>query len=259
MKNAADMALAEFKNPNIQLLVKDDGGTPQGAQAGAQQAINEGAEIIIGPLFAEAVRAVGAGRAPARHSGDRVLDRRQRRLARRLSAELPAGDRRQAHRRIRRLARQALVRGDAAGQRLWRGGGGRVPAGGGAPRRPRPGAGEISARSEQDGRAGHGAWRRRRPTSIAIFIPDGADAVPQVVQALAADRRQPEARATARHRPVGRSAHLLDAGARRRLVSRRPIRAASAISRRATAPASARTRCARRRSPTTRWRWSPRW
>ena len=58
MKNAADMALAEFKNPNIQLLVKDDGGTPQGAQAAAQQAIGEGAEIIIGPLFAE-VRARG--------------------------------------------------------------------------------------------------------------------------------------------------------------------------------------------------------
>jgi ABC-type branched-subunit amino acid transport system substrate-binding protein len=59
MKNAADLALAEFKNPNIQLLVKDDGGTPQGAQTAAQQAISEGAEIIIGPLFAEAVRAVG--------------------------------------------------------------------------------------------------------------------------------------------------------------------------------------------------------
>src|SRR5664279_4482880 len=40
MKNAADMALAEFKNPNIQLLVKDDGGTPQGAQAAAQQALS---------------------------------------------------------------------------------------------------------------------------------------------------------------------------------------------------------------------------
>src|SRR5215467_12026000 len=36
MKNAAEMALAEFKSPNVQLLVKDDGGTPQGAQAGAQ-------------------------------------------------------------------------------------------------------------------------------------------------------------------------------------------------------------------------------
>ncbi|HEY7997552.1 MAG TPA: penicillin-binding protein activator, partial [Pseudolabrys sp.] len=59
MKNASEMAIAEFKNPNIQLLVKDDGGTPQGAQAAAQQAIAEGAEIIVGPLFAEAVRAVG--------------------------------------------------------------------------------------------------------------------------------------------------------------------------------------------------------
>ena len=60
MKNAAEMALAEFKEPNIQLLVKDDGGTPQGAQLGAQQAIDEGAQIIIGPLFAQSVSAVGA-------------------------------------------------------------------------------------------------------------------------------------------------------------------------------------------------------
>ena len=59
MKNAAEMALAEFKNPDIQLLVKDDGGTPQGAQLGAQQALDEGAQIIIGPLFAQAVSTVG--------------------------------------------------------------------------------------------------------------------------------------------------------------------------------------------------------
>ncbi len=59
MKNAAQMALDEFKNPNIQLLVKDDAGNPQSAQAGAQQAMSEGAEIIVGPLFAQAVRAVG--------------------------------------------------------------------------------------------------------------------------------------------------------------------------------------------------------
>src|SRR5215475_7147137 len=59
MRNAAEMALAEFKSSNIQLLVKDDGGTLQGAQAGAQQAISEGAEIIIGPLFAQSVSAVG--------------------------------------------------------------------------------------------------------------------------------------------------------------------------------------------------------
>lgn len=55
MKNAAEMALAEFQNPNIQLLVKDDAGSPQGAQQGAQQALDEGAEIILGPLFAQSV------------------------------------------------------------------------------------------------------------------------------------------------------------------------------------------------------------
>jgi ABC-type branched-subunit amino acid transport system substrate-binding protein len=57
MKNAAEMALAEFQNPNIQLLIKDDGGNPQGAQQGTQQALDEGAEIILGPLFAASVPA----------------------------------------------------------------------------------------------------------------------------------------------------------------------------------------------------------
>jgi ABC-type branched-subunit amino acid transport system substrate-binding protein len=57
MKNAAEMALAEFQNPNVQLLIKDDGGNPQGAQQGTQQALAEGAEIILGPLFAASVPA----------------------------------------------------------------------------------------------------------------------------------------------------------------------------------------------------------
>jgi ABC-type branched-subunit amino acid transport system substrate-binding protein len=55
MKNAAEMALAEFQNPNVQLLIKDDGGSPQGASQGTQQALAEGAEIILGPLFALSV------------------------------------------------------------------------------------------------------------------------------------------------------------------------------------------------------------
>src|SRR6478735_4427607 len=57
MKNAAEMALAEFQNPNIQLLIKDDGGSPQGAQQVTQQALAEGVEIILGPLFAASVPA----------------------------------------------------------------------------------------------------------------------------------------------------------------------------------------------------------
>src|SRR6202000_1455752 len=36
-------------------LIKDDAGSPQGAQAAAQQAVDEGAEIILGPLFASSV------------------------------------------------------------------------------------------------------------------------------------------------------------------------------------------------------------
>ena len=59
MKNAAELALADFSNPNIQLIVKDDGGTPQGARAAAQAALQEGAEIVLGPLFSGSVAAAG--------------------------------------------------------------------------------------------------------------------------------------------------------------------------------------------------------
>ena len=58
MRNAAEMAFAEF-NANIQLLVKDDAGTADGARLAAEQAINERAEIIVGPLFAQSVGVVG--------------------------------------------------------------------------------------------------------------------------------------------------------------------------------------------------------
>ena len=59
MRNAAEMAIAEFNNPDIQLLVKDDGGTADSARLGAQQALDDGAEIILGPLFAQSVSFVG--------------------------------------------------------------------------------------------------------------------------------------------------------------------------------------------------------
>ena len=55
MKQAAEMALFEADNPAIQLIAKDDGGTAAGAMAAADAAIAEGAEIILGPLFAKSV------------------------------------------------------------------------------------------------------------------------------------------------------------------------------------------------------------
>jgi len=57
MRNAAELALSEFSNPNLQLLIKDDAGSAPGAQQATQQAITEGAEIILGPLFAHSVGA----------------------------------------------------------------------------------------------------------------------------------------------------------------------------------------------------------
>lgn len=59
LKNAAEMALAEFPNADLTLLVKDDRGTPEGARAAAQEALSEGAELIVGPLFAPSVQAAG--------------------------------------------------------------------------------------------------------------------------------------------------------------------------------------------------------
>ena len=57
MKQAAELALFEADNPNIELIAKDTKGTPQGASLAASAAIQEGAEIVLGPLFATSVRA----------------------------------------------------------------------------------------------------------------------------------------------------------------------------------------------------------
>ena len=57
MKQAAEMALFDANNPATQLIVKDDKGTPEGAQGAAEEAVKEGAEIILGPMFAKSVTA----------------------------------------------------------------------------------------------------------------------------------------------------------------------------------------------------------
>ena len=64
-KNAAALALKDFKNANIQVMVKDDLGTPEGASAAASEALSQGAELILGPLFARSVAAVSAVARPA--------------------------------------------------------------------------------------------------------------------------------------------------------------------------------------------------
>ena len=185
MKNAAEMALAEFKSPNIQLLVKDDGGTPQGAQNGAQQAISEGAEIIIGPLFAQSVSAVGQV-ARARNipviafSTDASVAGRGVYLL----SFLPETD-------VRRIVDFAISRGKRSfAAMLPDNAYGTVVEAAFQQEVSRRG-GRVLALEKYPLDANRMADAARRVAQAAnqvdsIFIPDGADAVPQVVQALAA-------------------------------------------------------------------------
>jgi ABC-type branched-subunit amino acid transport system substrate-binding protein len=187
MKNAAELALAEFKEPNVALLVKDDAGTPQGAQAAAQQAIGEGAEMIIGPLFAQSVSAVGG---LARQRGIPVIafstDASVAARGVYLLSFLPESD-------VRRIVEYAVSHGkrsfaallpdnaygavvQAAFQQAVAQRGGRVIA--------------LEKYSSDPTKMGEQIRRiaQAAPRADALFIPDGADAVPQVVQQLEASR-----------------------------------------------------------------------
>jgi ABC-type branched-subunit amino acid transport system substrate-binding protein len=185
MRNAAEMALAEFSNPNIQLLVKDDGGNAQGAQAAAQQALAEGAEIILGPLFAMSVSAVGQ---VARPRGVPVIafstDANVAARGVYLLSFLPESD-------VDRAIGYAIAQGkrsfaalvpdnaygsvvQAAFQQAVARGGGRVVA---LERYPLDRA-QMQGPVQRVAQAAKGA--------DTIFIPDGADAVPTLVQTLAA-------------------------------------------------------------------------
>jgi len=52
LKNGAAMAMSDFANNSIQLVVKDTKGQAAIAQSAASEAIGEGASLVLGPLFA---------------------------------------------------------------------------------------------------------------------------------------------------------------------------------------------------------------
>jgi len=56
--NAAQLALFEFGNRDVLLIPKDTSGTPVGAAGAAREAMQEGAELILGPLFSQSVAVV---------------------------------------------------------------------------------------------------------------------------------------------------------------------------------------------------------
>ncbi|WP_246696649.1 penicillin-binding protein activator [Methylobacterium planeticum] len=70
MRNAVELAMQEFQQPDLQILVKDDRGSPDGAREAAQAGLAEGAELVLGPLFAANVQAASL---PARNAGKPVI------------------------------------------------------------------------------------------------------------------------------------------------------------------------------------------
>ena len=70
LKQAGELALFDFDNPSVTLIAKDTKGTADGARAAAESAIQEGAELIVGPLFSKSV----GGAAPvARQAGVPII------------------------------------------------------------------------------------------------------------------------------------------------------------------------------------------
>ena len=58
MENAARLAMASVPGAQIDLRVYDTAGSPAGASSAATTAINEGAKIILGPLYSQSISAI---------------------------------------------------------------------------------------------------------------------------------------------------------------------------------------------------------
>ena len=89
MRNAAQLAIDEFSGPAITLMIQDDRSTPgrRGAGGAGRDRRGRAAHSRTGLRQRRASR--GVGRQGGREADDRLLDRRQRRLARSLPAFVP--------------------------------------------------------------------------------------------------------------------------------------------------------------------------
>lgn len=70
LENAARLAMADLSGVNIDLRVYRTGGSPAQASALAKQAVDEGAQVILGPFYSEEANAAGVAVA---NSGVNVL------------------------------------------------------------------------------------------------------------------------------------------------------------------------------------------
>lgn len=62
--NASQLALFDLGTKNFNLIPRDTKGTSTGAQIATQEAISNGADLILGPLFSESVRTASVASAP---------------------------------------------------------------------------------------------------------------------------------------------------------------------------------------------------
>ena len=65
LRNGAAMAVKDFGQNRIQLVVKDTKGQAANAQASANEAVSEGSSLVLGPLFAANVSAASGVTLPA--------------------------------------------------------------------------------------------------------------------------------------------------------------------------------------------------
>lgn len=199
LRNAAEMALAEFNDPQIRLVVEDDRGAASEARSAAQDAIAEGAELILGPLFAASVQSAGdvarENRVPmiafstdasVARSGVYLMGFLPRDEVARIAAHAARENRRDIAALIPEsgygeVAEAAFRRAaDARGLRII------------ARERYRPGSPQDAVRRLANAIAGPS------PRVDALFIPDTPDSMPAVGRALSQANFDP-----ARVKPIG--------------------------------------------------------
>ncbi|WP_134496890.1 penicillin-binding protein activator [Microvirga pakistanensis] len=199
MRNAAELAISEFQAADLTVLVKDDRGTPEGAREATDQALAQGAELILGPLFAGSVQAAGqaaqqAGKPLIGFSSDRAAATQGVYLLSfmvqvevdRIIAYAASQNRRSVAALIPATAygavAEAQLREAAAENRM------RIVA---IERYP---AGQPQSAVQRLGTVIGGA----SPQADALFIPDNGDGLPAVAQALQTVRFDPQ-----RVKPLG--------------------------------------------------------
>lgn len=199
LRNAAEMALAEFDDPQIRLIVKDDRGSASDARSAAQDAIEDGAELILGPLFAASVQSAGEvareNRVPmiafstdasVARSGVYLMGFLPRDEVARIAAHVARENRRDVAALIPEsgygeVAETAFRRAaDARGLRIV------------AQERYRPGSPQDAVRRLSNAIAGSS------PRVDALFIPDTPDSMPAVGRALSQVNFDPD-----RVKPIG--------------------------------------------------------